>query len=138
MSVGTLKRSILTEKVARRGYHVSREYQVDPLHALLVRDVMRAEVDVLWTSQLSSASAMAYADETLRQAADRMVAGGYLVLGVVEDRQSSRLIGMVSQSDLLKAHERVLVEERHRERPLTPRRLVGGFAALLPAREPVS
>src|SRR6185312_4965583 len=39
-SVLTLKRSILTEKVARRGYHVSREYEVDPLHALLVRDVM--------------------------------------------------------------------------------------------------
>jgi chloride channel protein, CIC family len=26
-----MKRSILTEKVARRGYHVSREYSVDPL-----------------------------------------------------------------------------------------------------------
>ncbi len=29
-----------------------------------------------------------------------------------------QLLGLVSQFDLLKAHERVLVEERHRERPL--------------------
>ena len=36
----TLKRSILTEKVARRGFHVVREYSVDPLEALFVRDVM--------------------------------------------------------------------------------------------------
>ena len=40
VSVLTLKRSILTEKIARRGYHVTREYEIDPLHALLVRDVM--------------------------------------------------------------------------------------------------
>src|SRR5256885_604410 len=30
-TVLTLKRSILTEKVARRGFHLSREYAVDPL-----------------------------------------------------------------------------------------------------------
>ena len=44
MSVLTLKRSILTEKIARRGYHVTREYEIDPLHALLVRDVMSTDV----------------------------------------------------------------------------------------------
>ena len=32
-----LKRSILTEKVARRGYHLSREYAVDPLEILFVQ-----------------------------------------------------------------------------------------------------
>ena len=35
-----LKRSILTEKVARRGYHLSAEYSVDPLELLYVREVM--------------------------------------------------------------------------------------------------
>jgi H+/Cl- antiporter ClcA len=35
-----LKRSILTEKIARRGYHVSREYTVDPLELLSVGEVM--------------------------------------------------------------------------------------------------
>jgi len=46
-TVLTLKRSILTEKVARRGYHLSREYAVDPLEILFVREVMRTKVAVL-------------------------------------------------------------------------------------------
>jgi chloride channel protein, CIC family len=46
-TVLTLKRSILTEKVARRGYHLSREYSVDPLEILFVREVMRTNVVVL-------------------------------------------------------------------------------------------
>lgn len=43
-SVIAMKRSILTEKVARRGLHVFREYSVDPLGTLFVRDVMSREV----------------------------------------------------------------------------------------------
>jgi CBS domain-containing protein len=39
-----MKRSILTEKVARRGYHISREYSVDPLERLSVGEVMTKEV----------------------------------------------------------------------------------------------
>ena len=41
MSTLVLRRSILTEKVARRGFHVMREYAVDPLEALFVREVMQ-------------------------------------------------------------------------------------------------
>ncbi|MFO0968553.1 MAG: chloride channel protein [Gemmataceae bacterium] len=44
LTVLLLKRSILTEKVARRGYHVSREYSVDPLERLMVEDVMTRDV----------------------------------------------------------------------------------------------
>jgi chloride channel protein, CIC family len=44
VSVLTLKRSILTEKVARRGFHVMREYAVDPLEATFVREVMDADI----------------------------------------------------------------------------------------------
>jgi CBS domain-containing protein len=44
LTVLMLKRSILTEKVARRGYHLSREYSVDPLEALSVAEVMTREV----------------------------------------------------------------------------------------------
>jgi CIC family chloride channel protein len=189
VSVLTLKRSILTEKVARRGYHVSREYEIDPLYALLVRDVM--STDVLTVDPLTSATdlylrlpegsdarrqrlypvlaadgrllgvlawsdvlgayrsdspAMAMdlarepllvrSDETLRAAADRMVSSGHGVLPVVDDDEQGRLLGLVTQFDLLKAHERVLVEERHRERPLRPRLLAGGLSGLLPARQP--
>ena len=46
-TVLTLKRSILTEKVARRGYHLSREYSVDPLEILFTREVMRDNIAAL-------------------------------------------------------------------------------------------
>ncbi len=51
-SVLTMKRSILTEKVARRGHHLTREYCVDPLEVAFVRDVM--DTDVLGLSAESS------------------------------------------------------------------------------------
>jgi len=44
VSVLVLKRSILTEKVARRGFHVMREYAVDPLEATFVWEIMRTRV----------------------------------------------------------------------------------------------
>jgi H+/Cl- antiporter ClcA len=43
-TVLVMRRSILTEKVARRGYHVSREYTVDPLERLSVSEVMATNV----------------------------------------------------------------------------------------------
>jgi H+/Cl- antiporter ClcA/CBS domain-containing protein len=46
-TVLALKRSILTEKISRRGYHLSREYATDPLEILFVREVMRTGVVVL-------------------------------------------------------------------------------------------
>jgi CBS domain-containing protein len=46
-TVLVLKRSILTEKIARRGFHLSREYAIDPLEILFVREVMRSAVAAL-------------------------------------------------------------------------------------------
>lgn len=43
-TVLVMKRSILTEKVARRAYHVSREYSVDPLELAAVGDIMTTPV----------------------------------------------------------------------------------------------
>ena len=40
-TVLVMRRSILTEKVSRRGYHLTREYSTDPLETVFVRDVMR-------------------------------------------------------------------------------------------------
>jgi chloride channel protein, CIC family len=39
-----MKRSILTEKISRRGFHLSREYAIDPLEILSVREVMRTKI----------------------------------------------------------------------------------------------
>ena len=74
------------------------------------------------------------ADETLRHIADRMAHDGHGVLPVVDPGDPLRLVGLVTQFDLLRAHERVLVEERHRARPLVPRALLG----LRPGRQPVA
>lgn len=195
ISVLTLSRSILTEKVARRGYHVLREYEVDPLHALLVRDVMNTDpltvapdtgvaalyerlpegatarrqrlypvldtdrrlLGVLALSDIRALSDLGATDhagrsltagdvaraplvakpyETLREVADRMLATGHTVLPVVDGADPSRLVGLVNQFDLLKAHQRLLIEERHRERPLQPR-LATSLGRRLATREPV-
>ena len=42
-----MRRSILTEKIARRGYHIYREYSIDPLERHYVEEVMtRAMVTI--------------------------------------------------------------------------------------------
>ncbi len=46
-TVLVMRRSILTEKVSRRGYHLSREYATDVLEILFVREVMRTNMVVL-------------------------------------------------------------------------------------------
>jgi CIC family chloride channel protein len=47
-----LRRSVLTEKIARRGYHLSREYDVDPLEVLLTDEVMHPAPAVLTVTDL--------------------------------------------------------------------------------------
>jgi CBS domain-containing protein len=42
-----MHRSILTEKLARRGFHLTREYSIDPLEILFVREVMRTQIVAL-------------------------------------------------------------------------------------------
>ena len=46
-TVIVMRRSILTEKVSRRGYHLSREYAVDPLEIIFVREAMRTNIVAL-------------------------------------------------------------------------------------------
>lgn len=42
-----MPRSILTEKISRRGFHITREYSVDPLEILSVEEVMRTNIVAL-------------------------------------------------------------------------------------------
>jgi CBS domain-containing protein len=46
-TVLVMRRSILTEKISRRGYHLSREYSIDPLELTFVRDAMRTEFETV-------------------------------------------------------------------------------------------
>jgi CIC family chloride channel protein len=173
-TVLTLKRSILTEKVARRGYHLSREYSIDPLELLFAREVMRTKIaalaarstlrevqhslrsdhrqkqrllpvvdtegrltgvvtrgDIREQIELGGESALekrlselvhssvvaAYPDEPLRIVVHRMAEKGITRLPVIE-RDSRKLLGLLSLDDLLKARSRHLEEERHREQTL--------------------
>jgi CIC family chloride channel protein len=94
-TVLTLKRSILTEKISRRGYHLSREYALDPLEILFVREVMRTTVVAL------------PAEATIEQACELIRPGhkphGQHLFPVVDDEK--RLVGVVSRNHLLKAYE---------------------------------
>jgi CBS domain-containing protein len=65
----------------------------------------------------------AYPDDVLRSVADRMAAAGIGVLPVVEREDQDRLLGVVSQFDLLGARQKLLEEERNAERVLLVRRL---------------
>ncbi len=47
VTVLILKRSILTEKIARRGHHLTREYSTDPFELMRVSDIMVIDVDSL-------------------------------------------------------------------------------------------
>ncbi len=79
----TLKRSILTEKVARRGYHLSSEYAVDPLEILFARDVMRTKVAVLPASSSLSEFQKALTDHRQSQRLLPVVDGDGVLVGVV-------------------------------------------------------
>jgi CBS domain-containing protein len=47
VTVLLLKRSILTEKIARRGHHILQEYGVDPFDIVRAKDIMTATVETL-------------------------------------------------------------------------------------------
>jgi chloride channel protein, CIC family len=47
LSALLLKRSVLTEKIARRGLHLTREYSTDPLETFFAREVMTSDPVVL-------------------------------------------------------------------------------------------
>ncbi len=95
-TVLTLKRSILTEKIARRGFHLSREYAVDPLEILFVREVMRTNVVAL-----PSSATFGEAHELVRPGRKPH---GQHVFPIVDE--AARLAGVISRSDLLKLLER--------------------------------
>ncbi|HEX8687513.1 MAG TPA: chloride channel protein [Pyrinomonadaceae bacterium] len=97
LTVLLLRRSILTEKVARRGYHVTREYSVDPLTALRVGEVMDRDVPTvpasMKVSELSDRIARHDPLLTRRQG-----------IPIIDD--GGRLVGIITRGDLLRALER--------------------------------
>jgi len=122
VSVLVLRRSVLTEKVARRGVHINREYSVDPLEVLFVGDVM-SDGDPA-ASQMNEGPTV-YADDTLRHVAYVMAESGRTVLPVAERGRPGQRVGAIGLEQLLAGRLRDLKEERHRSRPLRPIQLIG-------------
>ncbi len=110
-----LKRSVLTEKIARRGLHLTREYSIDPLEMLLVRDVMRPPPARCRRSPSprSTPRTRCGGRQPLR---DHRVDSAPVVLRSDPERP----IGEITLRDLLEARLRDHREEHHRERVLVP------------------
>ena len=89
VSVLLMRRSILTEKIARRGRHVLQEYTVDPFDFLQAGQVMTREPQTLEGTMSIGAVVAFFAG----QAAHR----SYPVVD-----KEGRLIGLVSRSDALR------------------------------------
>jgi len=89
VSVLIMRRSILTEKIARRGRHILQEYTVDPLEFLQAEQVMTANPDML-PGDMSTREAVDYFSEAA-------VHRSYPVV----DR-NGRLLALVSRSDALR------------------------------------
>jgi len=179
VSVLLLKRSVLTEKIARRGYHLTREYDVDPLEILFVGEVMADDVlefeddltvaeavavigapsddgngwrqrlypvvgadgalrglvtrrDLLTANTQGDGTArlddvmrepavLTHGDQTLRHVAELMAEAEVSRIPVVDRADESRVIGIVSLSQLLAGRQRDQIEARERERTLRVR-----------------
>jgi H+/Cl- antiporter ClcA len=127
-TVLTLRRSILTEKISRRGYHLSREYSMDPLEIIFAREVAR-EADAPLGPEPQWSGVVAYADEPLRMVAYRMAETGLTRLPVIS-RQDGTALGIIELSDLLTARSRILEAEQRRERLLGTRDQLRAIAAM--------
>jgi len=94
VTVLLLRRSILTEKVARRGYHLIREYSVDPFQIVRVSEVMDVENITI------------PAETTVAEISDRIAHHDPAVSrhqGILITDQSGRLAGIFTRGDLVRA-----------------------------------
>ncbi|CAN0625841.1 chloride channel protein, CIC family [Burkholderia multivorans] len=78
-----MKRSIMTEKIARRGYHIYREYGVDPLERHYIDEVMSRDVEAIdAATTVGDALATHFGSTQTRRAWPVISAGA--VVGVVD------------------------------------------------------
>jgi CBS domain-containing protein len=90
-TVLVLKRSILTEKIARRGYNISCEYGVDPMDRQSVGEVMTADVVAI--------PATLPVEDLLKQFF--LAGGGRKHQGYPVVDQTGQVVGVITKSDLL-------------------------------------
>ena len=115
VAVLILPRSILTEKLSRRGYHLSREYGVDPLELVLVGDIISQQGDVTTLPEVQVSGLYAFADQTTRSVAEQMATEGVTAISIL-DRVSGRTLGIVTLPDLMKGRRQAAIREQERLR----------------------
>ena len=91
-----LRRSILTEKLARRGHHLVREYSVDPFEIHRIGEVMDRGV-------VTIPATMTVAELSARIAAGDPALTGRQGIPIVDAR--GELAGIITRSDLMRAME---------------------------------
>lgn len=98
VTVLLLRRSILTEKVARRGFHVTREYSVDPLAALRVGEVMDKHPPTIPASM----KVTDLSDRIARHDPELIARQGTLIVD-----GDHNLAGIITRGDLVRALEQL-------------------------------
>jgi len=89
VSVLIMRRSILTEKIARRGRHILQEYSIDALDFLQARELMTADPRTLPGAMTIAAASDFFADAAVHRS--------YPVVDA-----DHRLLGLVSRTDALR------------------------------------
>lgn len=107
-SVMMLDRSVLTEKIARRGLHLTRDYTTDPLEAFFVADVMHPE-----PADIPTGGSVTTRD-TLRHAANVLAESGGRALRVLSPEGTEQ--GHLLLQDLLAARLHDINEDTQRTR----------------------
>jgi chloride channel protein, CIC family len=123
-SVLILDRSVLTEKIARRGLHLTSDYTTDPLEAFFVEEVMHPEPPLVPVGGTIGIR------DTLRHAANVLAGADGRPLQVVSTEGSA--LGHLTMDDLLVARLHDLNEDTLRTRQFAafgrPRPVAGDAA----------
>jgi H+/Cl- antiporter ClcA len=124
LTVLVLKRDILSEKVARRGHHVNREYVVNPLAQFRVAQVMHPPLDAPTAvremlSKNDEELAVAYPDELLDVAMTRLILNGADHLPVVNRGDGATIIGIIDADAIAMAWHDRLAKESIREKGIS-------------------
>jgi CIC family chloride channel protein len=115
LSALLMPRSILTEKLSRRGYHLSREYGVDPLEMVMVEELMSPPE----VGGAQDPAVFVFSDTTARSAAEKMATDGVATVSV-RVRETGEVCGTLTLNDLLQGRSRAA------QRESGPVRLIGG------------
>src|SRR4029077_19547318 len=92
VTVLLMRRSILTEKLARRGQHIAREYSVDVFELMRVADVMDRNPPIVpeMTTVAELSDRIAQGDAVLSRRQGTLIVDG-----------DGRLAGIVTRSDMM-------------------------------------